>query len=83
MSLTPKKPSNISLCFKKLDSMSCSTPTEASLKKIRMLLPGLINLRKKIKLSNTDQGDGSHVISIPKYLTEDFQLYLQLLWPSR
>lgn len=83
MSSTPKKPSNISLYFKKLGSMSFSTLSEASLKKIRMLLPGLINLRKKIKLSNTDQGDGNHVVSIPKYLTNDYQLYLQLLWPSR
>lgn len=48
-----------------------------------MLLPDLITLRNKIKLSNTDKGDGNHVISIPKYVTEDCQLYLQLLWPFR
>lgn len=83
MSSIPKKPSKISLCFKKLGSMSCRTPSEAYLKKIRMLLPDLINLRKKIELSNTDKGDGNRVISIPKYVTEDNQLYLQLLWSSR
>lgn len=71
MSSIPKKPSNILLCFKKLGSMTCSAPSEASLKKNRMLLPDLINLRKKIELSNTDKGDGNHAISIPNYVAED------------